>query len=83
MALALPNLINHERFLNKDLKINFIGRLESKKLEYRDLTGPDKIKLFQNIEITDLIPSRGILMKNMLMFKPCGMTFFYYSEVEA
>jgi len=36
--------------------LNYRINKESKKLEYRDLTGPEKLKLFQNINIPMLLP---------------------------
>ena len=30
---------------------------KSKKLEYRDLTGPDKLKLFQYIKMSTILPT--------------------------
>ena len=36
----------------------YVGK-ESKQLEYRDLTGPEKVKLFQNIQISSLSPNSG------------------------
>ena len=35
---------------------NFRIKKESKKLEYRDLTGREKLKLFQNFNIPMLLP---------------------------
>ena len=43
--------------LLKNLGISFqwqIGK-DSKKLEYRDLTGPEKLKLFENIKISSVL----------------------------
>ena len=51
-------MAGYEKFL-QNMGISFqwhIGK-ESKKLEYRDLTGPEKLKLFQNIEISSLLPN--------------------------
>ena len=48
----------YETFL-RELGIPFswyIGK-ESKQLEYRDLTGPEKVKVFQNINISLLLPN--------------------------
>ena len=36
-------------------KSRFIDK-ESKRLKYRDLTGPEKIRLFENIDIPKLFP---------------------------
>ena len=44
-------MATYEKFL-KDLGINFEWKInkDNKKLEYRDLTGPEKLKLFKNVE---------------------------------
>ena len=48
----------YEKLL-RDLGISFEWRVgpETKKLEYRDLNGPEKITLFQHINIPTLLPS--------------------------
>ena len=46
----------------------YIGK-ESKQLEYRDLTGPEKVKLFQNINISFLLPNSedaNTIQKNLV-----------------
>lgn len=47
----------YEKFL-KDLGINFEWKInkDNKKLEYRDLTGPEKLKLFKNIDFELFFP---------------------------
>ena len=49
----------YEYFLNKSCKIRFQWYVdkESKKLKWRDLTGPEKIRLFTIIDIPALFPS--------------------------
>ena len=51
-------MAGYEMLLN-NLGVSFqwhIGK-ESKKLEYRDLTGPEKLKLFQYIQISTILPT--------------------------
>ena len=49
---------SYRQFVNS-LGISFEWRInkDTKKLEYRDLTGPEKLKLFQSINIIDLLPN--------------------------
>ena len=62
---TLPNktkgkyMVIYKDFLNGPCKIkfNWFINKESKKLQYRDLTGPEKIRLFQNIKIPQLFPA--------------------------
>lgn len=48
-----------ESYLNDTLKIHFNWFVckDSKKLKWRDLTGPEKQKLFRNIDITQVLPN--------------------------
>lgn len=50
-------MAGYEEFI-KSIGISFNFRInkDSKKLEYRDLTGPEKLKLFQHINIPMLLP---------------------------
>ena len=50
-------MASYEEFV-KSIGVSFNFRInkESKKLEYRDLTGPEKLKLFQDINIPTLLP---------------------------
>jgi len=52
------NLDQYITFLNVTCKISFHMYVdkESKHLKWRDLTGPEKLKLFKHIEIPDLFP---------------------------
>ena len=45
------HMATYEKF-RKDLGINFEWKInkDNKKLEYRDLTAPEKIKLFKNVD---------------------------------
>lgn len=51
------HMASYEEFI-KSMGITFNFRInkDSKKLEYRDLTGPEKLKVFQNINIPMLLP---------------------------
>ena len=48
---------SYEGFI-ESIRISFNFRInkESKKPEYRDLTGPEKLKLFQNVNIPFFLP---------------------------
>ena len=48
-----------QKYLNEKLQIpfNWFVCKESKKLKWRDLTGPEKSKLFQNINIDEILPN--------------------------
>ena len=48
-----------ENFLNQDLHISFNWFIckDSKKLKWRDLPGPEKVRLFQNMDISKMLPS--------------------------
>ena len=52
------NMAQYEHFLNHQCKISFKWHInkESKTLQWRDLTGPEKLRLFQHINIPDLFP---------------------------
>ena len=53
------NLKKYETFLNEVCKIRFKWNTdrESKELKYRDLTGPEKVRLFKNINIPSFVPN--------------------------
>jgi len=61
----LPNkkkgksLVTYKEFLNGPCKIKFAWYIdkESKRLKCRDLTGPEKIRLFENIDFPKLFPT--------------------------
>ena len=50
------NLIVYESFVNEVCKVQFNFHIDKaiKKLKWRDLTGPEKVKLFLNINILKL-----------------------------
>ena len=52
-------LTTYQEFLNDPCKIKFTWFIdkESKRLQFRDLTGPEKIRLFENINIPELFPT--------------------------
>ena len=53
------NLKSYEEFLNKSCKIRFHWFIDkdSKSLKWRDLTGPEKVRLFERIDIPTLFPT--------------------------
>ena len=53
------HMVGFEKYLNQDLHISFNWFIckDSKKLKWRDLTGPEKVKLFQNMDISKLLPN--------------------------
>ena len=57
------HMARYEKFLKEDLKLSFEWRInkETNKLEYRDLTGPEKIMLFKHIDLVNLIPTNNML----------------------
>ena len=57
------NMANYESFLSDQLGINFRWKINkyTSKLEYPDLTGPEKIKLFGNIDFMKLLPTSSAL----------------------
>ena len=59
------HMAEYESFLRKDLNISFNWNVnrDSKKLEYRDLTGPEKIKLFENIDLSSIIGNQELALK--------------------
>ena len=62
---TLPNkkkeklLVEYKEFLNGTYKIKFNWFIdkESKRLKYCDLTGPENIRLFENIDFPKLFPN--------------------------
>ena len=55
------NLLAYQEFLNGPCKIRFNWYIDeqSKKLSWRDLTGPEKIRLFKEINIPTLFPTHN------------------------
>ena len=53
------NVVSYETFLNTVCKIHFrwYTSQETKQLQWRDLTGPEKIRLFNNIDIPKHFPA--------------------------
>lgn len=53
------HLAGWEKYLSETLKIPFNWFIckESKKLKWRDLTGPEKLVLFRNIKIRNVLPT--------------------------
>jgi len=50
-------IVIYECFLNEQCRISFQWYTSNSKLEYRDLTGPEKNRLFQAIKIPVLFPN--------------------------
>ena len=50
---------SYEKFLNTECKIRFKWNVDrdSKEITYRDLTGPEKVRLFKNINIASQFPA--------------------------
>ena len=55
---AATEVVRYENFLNTECKISFHMYLDkdSKSLKWRDLVGPEKLKLFKQIDIMKLFP---------------------------
>ncbi len=55
----MTNLTAYETFLNDTCKIRFHWSIsqETKKLQWRDLTGPEKIKLFKHTDDPEIFPN--------------------------
>ena len=52
------HMAEYEKYLQSlGIPFQFYVGKESKQLEYRDLTGPEKQKLFKNIDISSLLPN--------------------------
>ena len=74
---TLPNnekgksLVTYQEFLNGPCKIKFTWFIdkESKRLKWRDLTGPEKIRLFKNINIPELFPMLNNKNKTQKLWK--------------
>ena len=65
------NIKAYESFLNEKCKIKFKFYVDknSKKLGWRDLTGPEKTRLFKNIDIPSLFP----MHEKNTQVQSCGM----------
>ena len=51
------HMAKYETFLKSiGIKFEWFVNKDTKKLQYRDLTGPEKLLLFQKIDISDLLP---------------------------
>jgi hypothetical protein len=64
-----------ESFLNDTLKIPICK--DSKKLKWRDLTGPEKLKLFRNVDIHQVLPDHPDANKIFKLWK----TFLEITEM--
>ena len=51
------HIAKYETFLKSiGIKFEWFVKKDTKKLQYKDLTGPEKLLLFQKIDISDLLP---------------------------
>ena len=55
----VTHIAKYQKFLNEDCKVSFHFYIdkESKVLKWRDLTGPEKIKVLNTINVPDLFPN--------------------------
>ena len=51
------HIATYEKFLNEECKISFRWCADDQKLKWRDLTGPEKHRLFRKINIISLFPA--------------------------
>lgn len=63
-------MARYEKFL-QDLGISFEWRLnkDSKQLEYRDLTGPEKLLVMQSINFQTMLPNFKDTKKSELCYR--------------
>lgn len=63
------NIVRYEKFINETCKVafHFFVDKDSKKLKWRDLTGPEKLKVFNSVDIPKLFPRVrfGHLVQNL------------------
>ena len=71
-------MAKYEKFIREDLKWSFEWRIDKQtnKLEYRDLTGPEKITLFKHIDLAYLIPTNNLLFYNGHIIQQIWDKFF-------
>ena len=68
------HLAAYEQFLNDSCRISFCWNIKDSKLTWRDLTGPEKIRLFNSIHIPDLFPS----LPNKNKIQQLWLTFIHW-----
>jgi len=68
------HLAAYEQFLNDSCRISFSWNIKDSKLTWRDLTGPEKIRLFNSINIPDLFPS----LPNKDQIQQLWLTFIHW-----
>ena len=71
-------LHTYVEFLNQNCKISFHMHLEkdTSQLKWRDLTGPEKLKLFKKLKILEIFR----LFHNQIKFRKFGMVYFKINE---
>lgn len=81
-------LAQYEHFLNDACKIRYTSK-ETKQLQWRDLTGPEKIRLFKNINIPSLFPAlpnaaimQDIWMEFWRLFNTLGESDVNHTELK-
>lgn len=50
--MKLTHLVTYEKFLNNHCKISFSWYIDDSKLKWRDLTGGEKVRLFNSLDIS-------------------------------
>jgi len=55
--MKLTHLVTYEKFLNNHCKISFCWYIDDSKLKWRDLTGGEKVRLFNSLDIPTLFPA--------------------------
>ena len=86
-----PHMERYMHFLNS-LNIPFTWSVnrDTGKLQYRDLTGPEKMQVIENINIKELLPSyndaetvQSVWKKFLLLYTNMRQTFHKHEEIDA
>ena len=81
-SIMQPGITAYETFFNTVCKINFkwYTNRDTRQLQWRDLTGPEKVKLFNSINFPEHFP----MLKNSAAIQDIWKEFWrLYSNVEA
>ena len=76
-AIPIDSYTNlYEKFLNDKCNIRFRWNIdrESKQIKYRDLTGPEKVRLFTNMDIAKVFPA----LQKAKRLENYGKNFFHW-----
>ena len=78
----LTHMARWESYLNDTLKIPFHWFVckDSKKLKWRDLTGPEKIRLFRSVDIIKLLPNHPKAKAISELWKKFGVATYLYEQ---